>query len=963
MITVNENILNALNAPARRIDARVELYKCSALQNDGYNRELLATFCGDGALIDFKVERVADDGKFFGFGICQKLTVNLRDKERAININKGQVLEVSFGIDSKYTYPCALFQVEEISRNENNNNLKVIAYDFLYKAGEHRVSELKLTEYTPRSFIAACALLLNLPLKIEVDDAVFDLPYPNGANFEGSETLREALNAVAEATQTIFFVDWDWRLTFRRLKKDGEPVLHIDRNKYFELKNKTSRTLAAICHATELGDNVEAETGNPGAVQYIRNNPFWDLRDDIDTLLNNALAVVGGITISQFDCSWRGNYALEIGDKIAIETKDGDILTAYVLNDTLTYNGGLREQTEWSFTEHNAETASNPVNLGDALRQTFARVNKAEGYIELVAKDTQESLSQTLEEMAALRIQSDEISAEVSRVETKFDGETSNLNTKITQTAEGITSEVNRVETKADGYNTTLNSKIDQTAESIRSEVSAVEKKADGYNTTLNSKIDQTAGSITSEVSRVEKKADGYNTTLNSKIEQTASSITSEINRVETKVNSSTTSLNSKIDQTAESIRSEVSRVEDLIDGSGSSTSSLIQQTADSLTAEINRVENKADGYNTTLSSQIQQTANDISLKVNKDNIISAINLSPESIDISADKLNLSGYVTVNSLAGNGTTTINGSNITTGTISADRINMTGAIDWSDLSQSCKNTVASYAGSDGEDADLPDYIKSTYIDEVEIRSPKITGNDIQVYNTFQTIGTIGSSAAITGYVGAAKGKIDNNTTTYGVALSSSWDANNYDVAENYVIVTNAGARMTGGNNYFYIASSGSWIETNTGDLKITTPNGTVTVNGVDLGAILSGNNKMSDYVVEQGKSNNWTYRKWKSGIAECWCKKSIATTITNAWGSLYTSGGLESSNLDFPFTFSESPVVNVSCCNNGAGVFIIASGSWGPLSTTSTGMFELVRAVSSGTANTYVLCYQVMGRWK
>jgi hypothetical protein len=875
MITVNESIINALSAPARRIDARVELYNCSALQNDGYNRELLATFCGDGALIDFKVERVADDGKFFGFGICQKLTVNLRDKERAININKGQVLEVSFGIDSKYTYPCALFQVEEISRNENNNNLKVIAYDFLYKAGEHRVSELKLTEYTPRSFIAACALLLNLPLKIEVDDAVFDLPYPNGANFEGSETLREALNAVAEATQTIFFVDWDWRLTFRRLKKDGEPVLYIDRNKYFELKNKTSRTLAAICHATELGDNVEAETGNPGAVQYIRNNPFWDLRDDIDTLLNNALAVVGGITISQFDCSWRGNYALEIGDKITIETKDGDILTAYVLNDTLTYNGGLREQTEWSFTEHNAETASNPVNLGDALRQTFARVNKAEGYIELVAKDAQETIGQATEQMAALRVQADEISAEVSRVETKFNGEVKKLESSITQTAEDITGEVSRVEEKVDGTKTELQSQIQQTAEGITSTVSAVDKKIDNSVTTLQSQIQQTNNSITSTVSRIEQ-------------------IDKDIN---------------------------------------------------------------------TIESQIEQNADNIELKVSKNDIISAINLSPETIDISASKLNLTGYITASDLSGSGTTTINGSNITTGTIDAERINMTGAISWGDLSSSCQSTIASYAGSDGEDADLPDYIKSTYIDEVELRSPKITGNDIQVYNTFQTIGTIGSSAAITGYVGAAKGKLDNNTTTYGVALASTWNPSSFDVAENYMIVTNAGTRMTGGDNYMYVASSGSWIDTNTGNLQILTPNGTVIINGVDLGAILSGDNKMSDYVVEQGKSNNWTYRKWKSGIAECWCRKSIATTITNAWGSLYTSGGLESSNLDFPFTFSETPVVNVNCCNNGAGVFVMASGSWGPLSTTSTGMFELVRAVSASSANTYVLCYQVMGRWK
>lgn len=844
MITIDENILNALSAPVRRIDARVELYNCSTLQDDSYNRELLDTFCSDGELIDFKVERIADDGKFFGFGICQKLTVKLRDKERAININKGKVLEVSFGIDGDFTYPYPLFQVEEVIRDENNNNLTITAFDFLYKANEHRVSELTVNNYNLHTFVQACANLLNLPVKIEPTES-FGTSYDDGANFEGSETIREALNAVAEATQTIFFVDWDWRLTFRRLDKDGDPVLHIDKSKYFELKNKSDRTLVAICHATELGDNVEANTGNPGVVQYVRNNPFWDLRDDIGELLTDAIETAGGITMSQFDCSWRGNYALEIGDKVTMETKNGDTLVAYILNDTLTYNGGLREQMNWTFTEHNAETASNPVNLGDALKQTFARVNKAEGYIELVAKDTQEMKDEVINEIASIRVQADGITSEVERVETKLDGAVKELNSSITQTASGITSQVQQVD-----------------------------KKIDNSVSTLQSQITQTAGSISSEVSRIETKFDG------------------------------TTS---------------------------------------------------------TLSSQIQQTEKDIELKVSKDEIISAINLSTEGVDISSDKINLNGYVTVNDLSGNGTTTINGSNITTGTISADRINMSGAISWSDLSNSCQSTIASYAGADGEDADLPSYIKSTYIASTEIRSPEITGNNIKVHKTYQTIADVGTSQYVTGYIGAARGNTSDNTTTYGIALASDWDSSSYDVADNYVIVTNAGARMQSGTNRLYTTSDGIWLKCDSGNVWINNFNLTGFLESMAVSTI--GDEGVGDYVIETGESGIWTYRKWQSGIAECWGKKAVSATINTAWGALYTSGALSGTNVTFPFTFSEVPVVNVSCYNNGAGVFIMAAGTWSPPSTTSTGTYELARGTASSSSASYGLNYHVVGRWK
>lgn len=76
-----------------------------------------------------------------------------------------------------------------------------------------------------------------------------------------------------------------------------------------------------------------------------------------------------------------------------------------------------------------------------------------------------------------------------------------------------------------------------------------------------------------------------------------------------------------------------------------------------------------------SMQTQLEITAEGLSSTVTKDNIISTINQSSEAVSISAEKINLSGYVTINSLKAGGTTTIDGSRITTGTVSASRIDV------------------------------------------------------------------------------------------------------------------------------------------------------------------------------------------------------------------------------------------------------------------------------------------------
>ena len=74
--------------------------------------------------------------------------------------------------------------------------------------------------------------------------------------------------------------------------------------------------------------------------------------------------------------------------------------------------------------------------------------------------------------------------------------------------------------------------------------------------------------------------------------------------------------------------------------------SSSIKQNERAITAEVKRA-TKAEGK---LSSRIEVTADGIRTKVDKNGVISAINQSAESIEISASRINLDGYVTMSDL-------------------------------------------------------------------------------------------------------------------------------------------------------------------------------------------------------------------------------------------------------------------------------------------------------------------------
>ena len=389
MIETTQTSLDALVSPSREIKAKIDFF-------DGTTKK--ATFTGSDKIKKFQIERAGEEGKFFGFGVCQKLELELLDKNRELNIVKGNTFDVYLTADTTYTKILSC-EVDSIKRDEKTNGLTITAYDALYRASGHQVKDLTLTKpYTIKDFCEACGAKLGVSVK---GINTFTLSYPNGANFDGAETLREALDMVAEATQTIYFMDSTNALVFKKLDKAGANLLTIDKNIYFEYKNNGPRVLKTICSTNELGDDV-SESGTTGdATQFVRDNAFWELREDITDLVHNAVVAVGGLSISQFECKWRGNFFLEIGDKIQILGKDNSSAITYLLNDTLVYNGGLNQTSSWKYKD-SGETASNPTNLGEAIKQTYAKVDKQNKEITLLASEVRtqtEAIKKTVKQV------------------------------------------------------------------------------------------------------------------------------------------------------------------------------------------------------------------------------------------------------------------------------------------------------------------------------------------------------------------------------------------------------------------------------------------------------------------------------------------------------------------------------------------------------------------------------------
>ena len=193
-------------------------------------------------------------------------------------------------------------------------------------------------------------------------------------------------------------------------------------------------------------------------------------------------------------------------------------------------------------------------------------------------------------------------------------------------------------------------SEIDGGIESLKSRTTAIEtsvstKVETSVFNTLKNTVDENSANITSLAETVTTKADSSTvTTLSNtvnEVKQTADANTSSISSL-------TTTVNSKADG------SKVTALE--------TKTSTIEQNLNGVTTKVTNLESTSEGLDTRLTAaeaNITITSDAVTSKVSKDEVISAINQTAETVSIDASKINLNGAVTFTSFDSSLQTTIN----------------------------------------------------------------------------------------------------------------------------------------------------------------------------------------------------------------------------------------------------------------------------------------------------------------
>lgn len=204
-----------------------------------------------------------------------------------------------------------------------------------------------------------------------------------------------------------------------------------------------------------------------------------------------------------------------------------------------------------------------------------------------------------------------------------------------------------------------------------------------------------------------------------------------------------------------------------------------------------------------------------------------------------------------------------------------------------------------------------------------------------------------------HVGGYQNLVKNNYCyVHGYNLQSTTDAqvlfgkyNRTEDATNVMFAIGAGSE--GGRiNAFEVLKDGSANLHAQGDSN----------NSIVIKATLD--ERTADYIIEQGTNGIWTYRKWASGLAECWGVLNTSVTPTYSWGSTHYYGKLE--DISFPASlFTDVPVVLLSVSDENGNFYITNRGT----TTEKVGEIFAVTVVQIENESAIRLSLGAKGRWK
>lgn len=779
MYNASSELLTAIKQPYRIVSCQVNVGEYINLT--------------DAEIISVDLESNLCPTAEFEIGIAPMSTATIDIKwSEDTNYNyESQVADILFGLelpDETVEYvPMGKYTVEKATVSKRNLTLELV--DNMHKADKDFVDNITYPT-TPLDILTAVCTQSGLVLATS-SFVNSDLVINHEVSFHNI-SCRTIIAQIAELAGGWAIINRSGELEIITLGSVSQREITDDQ--YFELNVDE----VANSHIDKVVVNVgeeSASAGTGGDIYHVVNNMFVNnpalVTQSLYNVLNGTRYLAGSL-------SWQGDFTLDLGDRVTVESDP-----FYILNRNLIYGGGISERTD-------------SLAVSNLLKDT-----RLKGPLTLAIGETR----------TALRLMDGQISSTVERLDTN-----SSKLANLTVTVENVKTEVSAL----GGGNIISNilgtfDVYDWTFDANPWEFKSVSPYGDFNQGLLFMDTDSqimypvatdtlsesgfkifTTGKALSQFARADGggqyslytryKGTGSVTFKLREYDSTTPSNKSNYQKETafaiTQSTGTWASLNSTITLRATTntvllvVESNVNvHNKDYLIWTDSSVNmgqprpyseslsdintkvNYAVTTAETTAGGFSVVSNKmtmVEGRMSDAESSINVQAGQIATKVSRDGVISSINQTPESITIAANRLNLSGYVTVSSVGSGGSTTIHGSRIATGTVDASKI-IAGSITASQIGTNAVTAVKISAGAVSADKIATGAITAAKINVTNLASVSsdlgsITGGSINIGSGKFVVSTAG---AVTATSITATGKITaNSDSSLSGALNST-----------------------------------------------------------------------------------------------------------------------------------------------------------------------------------------------
>lgn len=364
MLTQSKEVQNAWRASQRTLDIKVTI--------DG------KTY-GATDINSLKYDSGAYNGDTFAIGSTYSNTVQIEFSHLIEGLKLGMEVRPSIGIktSSGYVYePLGVFIISSEIKMDRNNNLTTVSASDRF-CGLEGAYVSKLT-YPAKVLDVIAEICAQSGVKANTDDLArlphqADLPAPITG-----QSYRKALGWIAQLYVGYALFDRQGLFTIRTI---SEPNYELDPSQYEQAgltKNEAAYKINGIqCQVTITTKTRDGESAEEtktyqagdatGSQIKLENNIMTPQR------LNDIWEQLKDLTFYPFSLNWFGNPAVEAGDWLRLEDKQGNSFVVPNSSYTLDFNGGLSATSKADQTTSSDQMVPWQGNVAQTIKELKIR--------------------------------------------------------------------------------------------------------------------------------------------------------------------------------------------------------------------------------------------------------------------------------------------------------------------------------------------------------------------------------------------------------------------------------------------------------------------------------------------------------------------------------------------------------------------------------------------------------------